>query len=219
MLKLTTKTIQSAQMVSCMNPTAGSMQINPRLQRNFALFAIGLPGPMSLMTIYQTFLDGHLKRFNPELKAISAPLIKGALGLHMQVAQTFRKTAANFHYEFNIRHISNVFQGLLVAQPEQFQDAEKFVCLWVHESERVYGDRLVCGEDLEKYNAIAQGQAKKCFSSINISKYYSKEKSEPLVICHFAESTAEQIYDQIPSVGPCVAIPCCVEQPTVFSYE
>ena len=48
--------------VSCMNPTAGSMQINPRLQRNFALFAIGLPGPMSLMTIYQTFLDGHLKR-------------------------------------------------------------------------------------------------------------------------------------------------------------
>lgn len=60
-----------------------------------------------------------------------------------QVAANFRKTATNFHYEFNIRHLSNVFQGLLVAQPDQFKTAEKFVHLWMHESERVYGDRLV----------------------------------------------------------------------------
>ena len=60
-----------------------------------------------------------------------------------QVATNFRKTATNFHYEFNIRHLSNVFQGLLVAQPDQFKTAEKFVLLWMHESERVYGDRLV----------------------------------------------------------------------------
>ena len=61
----------------------------------------------------------------------------------VQVAANFRKTATNFHYEFNIRHLSNVFQGLLVAQPDQFKTAEKFVLLWMHESERVYGDRLV----------------------------------------------------------------------------
>ena len=72
----------------------------------------------------------------------SIALIKGALALHTSVSQTFRKTAANFHYEFNIRHIANVFQGLLVARPEQFLEPEKFVFLWVHESERVYGDRL-----------------------------------------------------------------------------
>jgi hypothetical protein len=30
--------------------------------------------------------------------------------VRVQVAATFRKTAANFHYEFNIRHLSNVFQ-------------------------------------------------------------------------------------------------------------
>lgn len=63
-----------------------------------------------------------------------------------QVAANFRKTATNFHYEFNIRHLSNVFQGLLVAQPDQFKTAEKFVHLWLHESERVYGDRLVWPE-------------------------------------------------------------------------
>lgn len=36
-----------------MNPTAGSFLVNPRLQRWFATFAIGLPGPTSLLTIYQ----------------------------------------------------------------------------------------------------------------------------------------------------------------------
>ena len=30
-----------------------------------------------------------------------------------------------------------------MAQPDQFKTAEKFVHLWMHESERVYGDRLV----------------------------------------------------------------------------
>ena len=40
------------------------------------------------------------------------------------------------HYEFNIRHMSGVFSGLLKAKPSEFTDAEKLVLLWIHESER-----------------------------------------------------------------------------------
>ena len=136
----------------------------------------------------------------PSSSQFSINLIKGALGLHASVASTFRKTAANFHYEFNLRHIANVFQGLLMAQPDQFQDSEKFACLWVHESERVYGDRLVSLADLDKYNGLAQAAAKKAFPSLNIARYYSKEKSDPLVFCHFAENMNDKVYDQIKSV-------------------
>ena len=183
-------------MMACMNPTAGSFLINPRLQRWFATFAIGLPGPVSLMTIYQTFLEGHLKNFEAALDdKFAMALIKGALALHSSVASTFRKTAANFHYEFNIRHIANVFQGLLVAQPDQFPEPEKFVFLWIHESERVYGDRLVSLADLEKYNALAQAASKKAFPSVNLARFYGKEKAEPLVFCHFAENMSDKIYD------------------------
>lgn len=60
-----------------------------------------------------------------------------------QVSANFRKTAANFHYEFNIRHLTNVFEGLLKAHPKNFVQGEQLVHLWLHESERVYGDRLV----------------------------------------------------------------------------
>jgi dynein heavy chain, axonemal len=40
-----------------------------------------------------------------------------------------------------VRHLSNVFQGLLMSKPQQFDSHRKFLALWLHESERVYADR------------------------------------------------------------------------------
>lgn len=74
---------------------------------------------------------------------MNVPLIKAAIILHDKVQTSFRKTAINFHYEFTIRHLSSIFQGILFSQPAQFVDGEKLVKLWIHESERVYCDRLV----------------------------------------------------------------------------
>jgi len=156
----------------------------------------------SLLTIYQTFLDGHLANFNDEVKAVMNNLIKGALGLHASVSGTFKKTAANFHYEFNIRHISNVFQGLLVSEPKQFISADKFVLLWLHESERVYGDCLVSLADLTKYNNLTQIQCKNHFSSFPIAKFYAKENAVPLVFCHFVQTIENPIYDQVTCLHP-----------------
>lgn len=64
-----------------------------------------------------------------------------------QVSQTFRRTAMNFHYEFNMRHLTNVFEGLLKADPNNITHGKLLVHLWLHESERVYGDRLVSPVD------------------------------------------------------------------------
>lgn len=58
--KLTLKDIHNCQYVSCMNPTAGSFTINPRLQRHFAVFAVSFPNADSLTTIYATILSQHL---------------------------------------------------------------------------------------------------------------------------------------------------------------
>ncbi len=42
--KLTQKNINNTQYVACMNPTAGSFEINPRLQRLFMTLAMDFPG-------------------------------------------------------------------------------------------------------------------------------------------------------------------------------
>ena len=77
------------------------------------------------------------------VQEMGTKILQAALALHEKVASTFRKTAVNFHYEFTVRHLANVFQGLLMSTPEQFNNVTKLSRLWLHESERVYADRLV----------------------------------------------------------------------------
>jgi dynein heavy chain len=210
--KLQLKIVDDCQYVSALNPTAGSFYVNPRLQRHFTTFAIGMPSATSLLTIYQTFLDGHFASsgFNTTVCAISSSLIKGALAVHKEVSETFRKTAANFHYEFNIRHLANVFQGLLLSTSDNFSTPEKFVYLWLHEAERVYGDRLVDNEDLAKFKIIMQNQAKKAFPQFNVARFFlsgAGVQADPLVFCHFADGTISSsggeglVYEQAFNLG------------------
>lgn len=57
--KLSLKDIHNCQYVSCMNPTAGSFTINPRLQRHFCVFAVSFPNSESLVRIYSSILSQH----------------------------------------------------------------------------------------------------------------------------------------------------------------
>ena len=200
--KLLMHTVSNCQYVAGMNPSAGSFQINPRLQRHFVTFAVGFPGPSSLYTIYNTFLIGHLKYFSEECQQMASNLLGAALQLHSAVSTTFRKSAKNFHYEFNIRHLSSIFQGILMAQPQELNDPAKLAMLWLHESERVYADRLVSGSDVERFKVLAQNQIKKKLSQYNnvLANFFGTENPQPLIFSHFAKSLSEKKYDQVQNI-------------------
>ena len=74
----------------------------------------------------------------------------------------------NFHYEFNVRHLTNIFQGLLVAKPEAIKEPDNFIKLWVHESERIYGDRLVSYDNITTYRNIVSDLVKKSFARFSL---------------------------------------------------
>uniref|UniRef100_H3G776 AAA+ ATPase domain-containing protein n=1 Tax=Phytophthora ramorum TaxID=164328 RepID=H3G776_PHYRM len=210
--KFSLKQIVDVQFLSCMNPNAGSFSINPRLQRHFVTFALPQLSAASLQVIYTTFLEGYVADFVEDIRKMCQPILKAALNLHVQVCSTFRKTAANFHYEFNIRHVANVFQGLLMAKPPTFEDPLKFALLWVHESARVYGDRMVSTQDQTKFTSIVQQQARKCFPALNFMRYFAPVSSstesssdsallqtDPVLFCHFANGLRTNEYDQVVS--------------------
>lgn len=92
-----------------MNPNAGSFIINPRLQRHYWTLAVGFPAGPALQTIYSAYLVKHFSKFKASFAEWVIPVIKGTLALHAEVEMKFRKTAQNFHYEFNVRHLTNVF--------------------------------------------------------------------------------------------------------------
>lgn len=109
--KLTLKEIHNCQYVSAMNPTAGSFTIDTRLQRHFAVFAVSFPGLEALETIYVGILSQYLGDGFPQAVQKYAPnLVRGALELHRRITASFLPTAIKFHYIFNLRDLSNIFQ-------------------------------------------------------------------------------------------------------------
>jgi len=197
--KLTPKNILNTQYVACMNPTAGAFVVNPRLQRLFMTLAMDFPSQESLMSIYGTFLRGHLQHFSEPVKDLEVRLLQAALQLHEKVSTSFRKTAINFHYEFTVRHLATVFQGLLQSTPEGYDSPGKFVKLWLHESERVYSDRLVSYAHLATYQKAAEGAVKK-FDTEDLSDYFRSKDPKPLIFCPFANGVGEKDYDVVPSL-------------------
>jgi len=110
--KLSLKEVHNTQYVSCMNPTAGSFTINSRLQRHFCVFAMSFPGVDALHTIYSNILLQHLAQnnFQQPVQKVGSSLVHAAIAMHTKVATTFLPTAIKFHYVFNLRDLSNIFQ-------------------------------------------------------------------------------------------------------------
>ena len=111
--KIQLKDIYNVQYVAAMNPTAGSFIINPRLQRHFAVFSVAFPEHDSLEAIYRTILQQHILTQIPAHASMIKTcegIVAAAITLHSRVAHAFLPTAVKFHYVFNLRDISNIFQ-------------------------------------------------------------------------------------------------------------
>uniref|UniRef100_A0A3Q3AWS9 Dynein axonemal heavy chain 11 n=1 Tax=Kryptolebias marmoratus TaxID=37003 RepID=A0A3Q3AWS9_KRYMA len=154
--KLALKEIQNTQYVACMNPTAGSFIINPRLQRHFSVFAVNFPSSEAQTSIYSQILCGHLKQqlFGSLVQRSSTAVVQALIALHHKMVRNFLPTAIKFHYTFNLRDISNVLQGILLAGSDSVRESTDLVMLWLHESHRVYSDRLVDAKDLQLFQKL-----------------------------------------------------------------
>jgi dynein heavy chain len=170
-----------------MNPTAGSFYVNPRLQRNYWTCSVPEPKRDSLSIIYSTILDGHFRDFKQGIKDQKNNIIKGALQLHQSMQKKFKKTAINFHYEFNVRHLAGLFSGILLSTPKNFTDVEKIPKLWLHECMRIYGDRLVSRAHLDIFREICNESTKATFKGgVNMNAYLQKQNAKPLIFCNFS---------------------------------
>lgn len=191
-VKLSIREISNTQYVACMNPTAGSFTINPRLQRHFSVFALSFPGAESLRTIYVSILSQHLANSNfvAACQKISSQVVDAALAFHNRVAASFLPTAIKFHYVFNLRDLSNIFQGTLFASAECCKSPIDLVRLWMHEAERVYCDKLTDKQDIENYRKLMKETTKKCFEDMDEAALFAT----PHFFSHFSQGTGDPKY-------------------------
>nr|XP_025719696.1 dynein heavy chain 9, axonemal [Callorhinus ursinus] len=196
--KLSLKEIKNVQYVSCMNPTAGSFTINPRLQRHFSVFVVSFPGADALASIYGSILTQHLtfRHFPVALQTSSPQLINLALTFHQKIATTFLPTAIKFHYVFNLRDFANIFQGILFSSVECVKSTQDLVKLYLHESNRVYRDKMVEEKDFDLFDKIQTEVVKKIFDDIDETV---KQTQSLNMYCHFASGIGEPKYMPVQS--------------------
>ncbi|KAG7298071.1 hypothetical protein JYU34_018841, partial [Plutella xylostella] len=192
--KLTLKEVANCMFVSCMNPTAGSFSIDPRLQRQFCTFAISFPGMDACFHIYKQILTQHLgnslNRFPVVVQRYAENIVTCALALHTKLSTTFLPTAIKFHYIFNLRDLSNIFQGMLFTTGDAIKVPSDLIRLWTHEATRVYSDKLVCAEDNDTFGKLVAEAIKKTCEDYDEKIVFEK----PLIYCHFAEGVGDPKY-------------------------
>ncbi|XP_034030917.1 dynein heavy chain 11, axonemal [Thalassophryne amazonica] len=193
--KLTLKEIHNTQYVACMNPTAGSFNINPRLQRHFSVFAVNSPSCEAQMSIFSQILCSHLNQqlFSPPLQRSAAAVVQATIALHHKMVHSFLPTAIRFHYTFNLRDLTNVFQGLLFAGLENVKESTSLVFLWFHESCRVYSDRLVDDHDLQLFHKLQTETVHECFEGLEDIKVLK----QPVLYFHFAKAGEAASYTRV----------------------
>lgn len=77
------------------------------------------------------------------------------MALHIILHRFFKCVAfPRFHYTFNLRDISKVFQGFLMITAPRCTTVETAVRLWVHECSRVFYDRLINREDQQWFEDL-----------------------------------------------------------------
>ncbi|XP_062480123.1 dynein axonemal heavy chain 10 isoform X3 [Pezoporus occidentalis] len=134
----------------------GRNEVDPRFISLFSVFNITFPSEQSLNLIYASILKGHTAVFNESVSSISDKITACTLELYKMIICDLPPTPSKFHYIFNLRDLSRVYNGLVLTTPERFQTVTQMVRVWRNECLRVFHDRLINEADKE----LVQGHMK-----------------------------------------------------------
>ena len=77
-----------------------------------------------------------------------------------------------------------------------FTTPDKFAALFIHEAERVYGDRLVSPTHLQDYLKLAKDSGKKFFKDLDQGQVFPN----PHIFCHCWKDLDEKTYNKVDSM-------------------
>ncbi|KAH0806962.1 dynein heavy chain 10, axonemal-like [Histomonas meleagridis] len=145
---LTWKQVQKISYISAMAPPGGSRALlDPRFVSLFNVFHIVPPSDESLHHIFNTILKNHIKNFSDEIQQIYPKITDSTLIFFNDIVTKLPPTPSKFHYLFNLRDLSRVFEGICKSTPSKFNTLGKFIKLWRNECLRVFHDRLINEND------------------------------------------------------------------------
>uniref|UniRef100_A0A8U8B8L8 Dynein, axonemal, heavy chain 5 n=1 Tax=Geospiza parvula TaxID=87175 RepID=A0A8U8B8L8_GEOPR len=196
------------QFVAAMiHPGGGRNDIPQRLKRQFSIFNCTLPSTSSIDKIFQTIAEGYFceqRHFPTEVCKLASALVSTSRKVWQMTKAKMLPTPAKFHYIFNLRDLSRIWQGILTVTSDVCQSISVLVTLFQHECRRVIADRFISQSDKDWFENMMR----------KVSKYYFSNKCTELYFVDFlrdvpetagdepddAELKAPKIYEPIPSL-------------------
>ena len=144
------KNLKDIMFVGAMGPVGGARNpVDPRFISLFNTFCITFPDRRALEKIYSTMLQTHADNLSKEISVAAESMTSCTLDLYNHILEKLPPTPTRFHYIFNLRDLSRVYEGLLLSSKDIFLEAKDFVRLWRNECLRIFHDRMISAEDKE----------------------------------------------------------------------
>ena len=143
--------------IGAMAPPGGGRQpVTNRFLRHFNHIAFPEMSLESLTMVFGSIFAAHLEAFfPPQFKGMVGPTCEASIAVYQACLENLLPTPTKSHYTFNLRDLAKIFQGAMMADPKKIGDDERIlVRLWVHESKRIFRDRLTDVPDREWFDTL-----------------------------------------------------------------
>jgi len=180
-------------------PGGGRSSLTQRLQRHYNIINYTNLGGESIDMIFQTILVRFLGGISNEISGNIGNLVLATQYVYEKVEKTLKPTPTKSHYTFNLRDMSKIFQGVCSANPKTCSDKLGIIKLWIHENQRVFGDRMINDKDKETLMEFLMSQSSSKFGL----KHEDIFTSERIIFGDFmfGNEIQDRPYDVIEDMG------------------
>ncbi|KAI0987265.1 hypothetical protein GJ496_009031, partial [Pomphorhynchus laevis] len=150
-------------LAAMIKPGGGRNNIPERLRRHFITFNCTLPGNEATEKIFMSIANNFYESRGFSMGIINACscIVEATRQIWQAVKLKMLPTPAKFHYIFNLRDLSKIWEGIIRISSSECSTVKELVHLWRHDCSRVLSDRLIIESDIEWFKTVLNDETAK----------------------------------------------------------